>query len=186
VLVVGDHTRGTAEDLVAEGDWQKVSAIVTGGARRQDSVMGGFAEISPDSEIVAIHDGARPLVAADLFDECIVAAYKTGAAIAAVQVSDTLKRVASGKIVESVPREHIWAAQTPQAFRVELIRKALEYASSEGIVVTDEASILEQMGVPVGVVQSSPANLKITHQDDLWIAEALFAHLPGRLPEVEF
>jgi 2-C-methyl-D-erythritol 4-phosphate cytidylyltransferase len=185
ILVVGEHTHASAEDLVAEGPWEKVQAIVTGGSQRQDSVAAGLAEVSPDCEIVAIHDGARPLATASLFDACIAAAFSTGAAIAAVPVGDTLKRVTAGRIVETVPREHIWAAQTPQAFRVELLRRAIDFATTEQIAVTDEASILEQMGVPVSIVPSTAANLKITHQDDLWIAEALFAHRAGNMPEVE-
>ncbi len=185
ILVVGEHTRASAEDLVAEGPWDKVQAIVTGGSRRQDSVAAGLAEVSPDCDIVVIHDGARPLATASLFDACIAAASLVGAAIAAVPVSDTLKRVRAGRIEKTVPREHIWAAQTPQAFKVAVLRRAIDFATREQVSATDEASILEQMGVPVAIVPSTTANLKITHQDDLWIAEALFAHRAGNMPEVE-
>jgi 2-C-methyl-D-erythritol 4-phosphate cytidylyltransferase len=185
ILVVGEHTRATSLDLVDEGGWSKVRAVVPGGARRQDSVAAGLAALSPDVEIVAIHDGARPLVTAALFDACVSSAIANGAAIAAAPIADTLKRVAAGKIAETVSRQHLWAAQTPQAFRVDLLKQAFERAVREHLDVTDEASMFEAMGVPVAIVQSTTANLKITHQDDLWIAEALYAHRQGSLPEVE-
>jgi 2-C-methyl-D-erythritol 4-phosphate cytidylyltransferase len=185
VLVVGEHTRGTALDLIAESGWSKVRSVVAGGSRRQDSVAAGLAATSLATEIVAIHDGARPLVTPAHFNSCITEASETGAAIAAAPITDTLKRVSGGKITGTVPREHLWAAQTPQAFRVDLLRRAIEYAEAEQLEVTDEASIFEAMGIPVAIVSSTSANLKITHQDDLWIAEALFAHRVGNLPEIE-
>jgi 2-C-methyl-D-erythritol 4-phosphate cytidylyltransferase len=185
VLVVGEHTRGTALDLIAETGWSKVRSVVAGGTRRQDSVAAGLAAISLATEIVAIHDGARPLVTPELFNACIEMAADEGAAIAAAPVTDTLKRASGAKITGTVPREHVWAAQTPQAFRVDLLRRAIEFAEAERLEVTDEASIFEAMGIPVAIVPSTTANLKITHQDDLWIAEALFAHRGGHFPEVE-
>jgi len=185
ILVVGEHTRATSRDLVAEGGWTKVLSIVGGDVRRQDSVAAGFAALAPDVEIVAIHDGARPLATPALFDACVSAAVAHGAAIAAAPVTDTLKRVAAGKITETVPREHLWAAQTPQAFQVDLLKQAFDFATREQIEVTDEASILEAMGVPVAIVPSTSANLKITHKDDLWLAEALYAHRQGELPEFD-
>jgi 2-C-methyl-D-erythritol 4-phosphate cytidylyltransferase len=185
ILVVGEHTRGTALDLIAESGWSKVQSVVAGGTRRQDSVAAGLAAISLATEIVAIHDGARPLVTPALFNACIEMAADTGAAIAAAPVTDTLKRVSGAKITGTVPREHLWAAQTPQAFRIDLLRRAIEFADAERLEVTDEASIFEAMGISVAIVPSTSANLKITHQDDLWIAEALFAHHGGHLPEVE-
>ena len=185
VLVVGEHTRATSFDLVDEGGWKKVRAVVTGGPRRQDSVEAGLNSLSAGIELVAIHDGARPLATSALFDACVDAADVLGAAITAAPVTDTLKRVAAGKIVETVPREHLWAAQTPQAFRVDLLKSAFDFAAVRDLDVTDEASILEAMGVPVAIVPSTSANLKITHQDDLWLAEALYAHRQGVMPETE-
>jgi len=145
----------------------------------------GAAELAPDIDVVAIHDGARPLATAALFDACVSAAVTYGAAIAAAPIADTLKRVSAGKIEETVSREHLWAAQTPQAFRIDLLRQAFKYAAGKKLEVTDEASILEAMGIPVAVVPSTSANLKITHQDDLWLAEALYAHRRDKLPEVD-
>jgi 2-C-methyl-D-erythritol 4-phosphate cytidylyltransferase len=185
ILVVGEHTRATSLDLIAEGGWTKVRAVVEGGVRRQDSVAAGLAALVPDVEIVAIHDGARPLATSALFDACVSAAVAHSAAIAAAPVTDTLKRVVSGKIKETVSREHLWAAQTPQAFRVDLLKQAFDFADRNQIEVTDEASILEAMGVPVAIVPSTSANLKITHRDDLWLAEALYAHRRGELPEFD-
>jgi 2-C-methyl-D-erythritol 4-phosphate cytidylyltransferase len=185
VLVVGEHTRATSLDLVDEGGWNKVRAVVTGGPRRQDSVEAGLNSLSSGIEIVAIHDGARPLAISALFDACVDTADVFGAAIAAAPITDTLKRVAAGKITETIPREHLWAAQTPQAFRVDLLRQAFAFAAERNLDVTDEASMLEAMGVPVEIVPSTSANLKITRQDDLWLAEALYAHRQGALPEIE-
>jgi 2-C-methyl-D-erythritol 4-phosphate cytidylyltransferase len=185
VLVVGEHTRATSLDLVAEGGWNKVRAVVTGGPRRQDSVEVGLNSLSSGTEVVAIHDGARPLATSALFDACVATADVVGAAIAAAPITDTLKRVAAGKITETIPREHLWAAQTPQAFRVELLIQAFAFAAERDLEVTDEASMLEAMGVAVAIVPSTSANLKITHQDDLWLAEALYAHRQGVLPEIE-
>jgi 2-C-methyl-D-erythritol 4-phosphate cytidylyltransferase len=185
ILVVGEHTRASALDLAAEGAWSKVRSVVVGGARRQDSVAAGLAVISPSFDVVAIHDGARPLAPASLFDACVSSALANGAAIAAAPVTDTLKRVSGGKIAETVPREHLWAAQTPQAFRIELLKQAIDFATREGLNVTDEASILEAMGISTAIVQSTSANLKITHQDDLWLAEALLAHRRDELPEAD-
>jgi len=185
ILVVGDHTRGTAIDLVAKGGWPKVRSVASGGARRQDSVAAGLGEVPPSTEIVVIHDGARPLAAPALFDACVESALRNGAAIAAAPVTDTLKRISGNHIVETIPRAHLWAAQTPQAFRADLLKQAIETATHEGLDVTDEASIFEAMGLPVAIVPSTAANIKVTHQDDLWIAEALFAHRPGSLPEFE-
>jgi 2-C-methyl-D-erythritol 4-phosphate cytidylyltransferase len=185
VLVIGEHTRPTALDLISEWGWTKIRSVVSGGSRRQNSVAAGLEALAPDIEIVAIHDGARPLATAALFDSCISEAISSGAAIAAAPVADTLKRVTAGRITETVSREHLWAAQTPQAFRVDLLRQAFQFAAQEQLDVTDEASLLEAMGVPVAIVPSTSANLKITHQDDLWLAEALYAHRQGTLPEIE-
>lgn len=179
ILVVGEHTRATADDLVLEGPWTKVLTIVTGGERRQDSVAAGLAAVTPDTPFVAVHDGARPLVSPALIDACVAAAVDAGAAIAAVPVADTLKRVAGGRIVETVPRHGLWAAQTPQACRVDLLRAAFDLAAARGLEATDEAALLEAAGHPVAIVRASTTNLKITHPEDLTIAEALLAHGGG-------
>src|SRR4029450_2891176 len=144
---------------------------VTGGERRQDSVAAGLAALSPEIAIVAIHDAARPLAEPELFDRCVQAAAERGAAIAAAPVADTLKRVADGVIRETVDRTALWAAQTPQAFQLDLLRQAI--GACAGQSVPDDALLCEAIGVPVTVVPSSAANLKVTHGEDIAIAEAL-------------
>ncbi|MGH2557628.1 MAG: 2-C-methyl-D-erythritol 4-phosphate cytidylyltransferase [Thermomicrobiales bacterium] len=173
VVVVGEHTKGIAADLVATGPWTKVSAIVAGGERRQDSVAAGLAAVSNDVEIVVIHDGARPFAPAALFDACVTAATATGAAIAAVPVTDTIKRVADGQIVATVPRDDLWAAQTPQAFDLARLRAAFAHAAQHDLTVTDEAALFETLGWPVRIVPGALSNLKITHREDLAVAEAI-------------
>jgi 2-C-methyl-D-erythritol 4-phosphate cytidylyltransferase len=175
VVVAGHHTLDAIIELTASGQWSKIFAIVTGGERRQDSVAAGLAAIPRATELVAVHDAARPLAPPSLFDACIAAASRRGAAIAATPVADTLKRVEEGVIIETVSRESLWAAQTPQAFRLDLLEQAFAAAAERRLDVTDEASLLEALGIDVAVVPSSLANLKMTRPEDLAIAEALLA-----------
>lgn len=171
VVVAGEHTLTQITRLVREAGLRKVQAVAPGGERRQDSVAAGLAALPPQTEIVLIHDGARPLANADLFTRCALAAAEFGAAIAAIPVADTLKRVAERIITETVDRNGLWAAQTPQAFRLDVLHRAL--AVSGGADVTDEARICEAAGIPVTVVPASTANLKVTHPEDIAVAEAL-------------
>jgi 2-C-methyl-D-erythritol 4-phosphate cytidylyltransferase/2-C-methyl-D-erythritol 2,4-cyclodiphosphate synthase len=173
VVVAGAHTIVAVEALVRERGFQKVIAIVPGGERRQDSVAAGLAAVPPQTEVVLIHDGARPLADADLFRRCAEAAAASGAVIAAMPVADTLKRVADsgGVITGTVDRTGLWAAQTPQAFRLDVLQRA--FAINAGADVTDEALLCEAAGIPVQVVHSSSANLKVTHPEDVAVADAL-------------
>jgi 2-C-methyl-D-erythritol 4-phosphate cytidylyltransferase / 2-C-methyl-D-erythritol 2,4-cyclodiphosphate synthase len=144
--------------------------VVAGGARRQDSVARAFARVSNDAELVVIHDAARPLVSADIIQRTIAAAAESGAAIAAIRAHDTVKRAgADGVIVDTLPREEIFLAQTPQAFRVDVLRAALAIADD----ATDEAALAERAGHRVRVVEGDPRNLKVTTPDDLAMAERL-------------
>jgi 2-C-methyl-D-erythritol 4-phosphate cytidylyltransferase/2-C-methyl-D-erythritol 2,4-cyclodiphosphate synthase len=171
VVVAGVHTLEAVAHLVRDGGFSRVQAIVAGGERRQDSVAVGLAALPEQTEIVVIHDGARPLANAELFDRCVQAATESGAAIAAIPVADTLKRVDGQVIRGTVDRSGLWAAQTPQAFRLETLRRAL--AASAGEDVTDEARLCEAVGIPVTVVPASLANLKVTHPEDIAVADAL-------------
>src|SRR5918998_1432973 len=180
VVVAGSHTLDAVSQLVRDEGFAKVQAIVAGGERRQDSVGAGLAALPEGIEIVVIHDGARPLAEPQLFDRCAAAAAESGAAIAATPVADTLKRVAEGAITETVDRAGLWAAQTPQAFRLESLRRVL--AASSGETVTDEAGLCEAAGVPVSVVPASPANLKVTRAEDVPVADALLRARHGLQP----
>ena len=173
VVVVPADRVGSTEDLLSEyeiaGDIVQVTA---GGKRRQDSVKAGLDCLGSDVDLVLVHDGARPLVSAELIGKCAQAAMAHGAAIAAVPVKDTLKRAgADNRIVETVDREALWQAQTPQAVRLDLLLDAYKFAGARD--VTDEASLLEFAGVPVQLVEGSETNIKITRPDDLIIAEKI-------------
>ncbi|MBA2597777.1 MAG: 2-C-methyl-D-erythritol 4-phosphate cytidylyltransferase [Chloroflexia bacterium] len=183
VIVAAPHTQETIKRLVTGEGFAKVAAIVAGGERRQDSVAAGLAALPEGIAIVAIHDAARPLTGADLFDRCVQAAAETGAAIAAIPVADTLKRVTERVITGTVDRAGLWAAQTPQAFRLEVLRRAI--AAFPGETVTDEARLCEAAGVAVAIVPASLANLKVTHPEDIAVADALLrAREEGQSPGV--
>jgi 2-C-methyl-D-erythritol 4-phosphate cytidylyltransferase len=150
--------------------------IVAGGDERADSVMNALARVQSDIDFVAIHDAARPLIVKQWIDDIFQAAEKHGAAIPATPISSTLKRITGDSIVETVPREKLFAAQTPQVFRRELILEA--YAQRGDFEATDEASLVERLGHAVHVVKGSLMNIKITTQEDLKIASALLNILP--------
>jgi 2-C-methyl-D-erythritol 4-phosphate cytidylyltransferase len=175
IIVAGLHTKAKIERLVDESDWRKVRHVALGGDRRQDSVEAGLRLVAADVSIVAVHDGARPLVTAELFDDCVAAALKSRAAIAAYPIPDTLKRVHVGQVVETVPRDDMWAAQTPQAFEAALLRQSFAYAGTHNLEVTDESGLMEAQGIPVAIVPSTSRNLKVTRPEDLPLAEALLA-----------
>jgi 2-C-methyl-D-erythritol 4-phosphate cytidylyltransferase/2-C-methyl-D-erythritol 2,4-cyclodiphosphate synthase len=148
----------------------KSVVIVEGGDRRQDSVRRAFERVDTHADVVVIHDAARPLVTDALINRTVDAAFETGAAIAALRASDTVKRAdAAGRIAQTLPRDEIFLAQTPQAFRVEVLREALKMADD----ATDEAALAERAGHPVTLVDGDPRNLKITTPDDLAFAERL-------------
>jgi 2-C-methyl-D-erythritol 4-phosphate cytidylyltransferase len=151
--------------------------IVEGGAERFESVQKGLARVKTDVDFVAVHDAARPLLVKEWIDTLFVQAEKSGAVIPAIPESDTLKRVGSNRtITETVPREGLWRAQTPQIFRRQLLMDA--FARRGSLAATDEASLVENLGHPVTIVEGWPMNLKITTFADFKIAEALVDALP--------
>ncbi len=151
---------------------RKIVASVAGGAERQDSMRAGLTVLPADVELVAIHDAARPLVLPRDIARVVAAAERSGAALLAVPVRDTLKRVRDGRVVETPPREGLWAAQTPQVFRAGLLREALAKAEADGFQGTDDAQLVERLGCAVEIVEGDPSNLKITWPADLAWAEA--------------
>lgn len=156
--------------------------IVTGGAERADSVMNALARVRADVDFVAVHDAARPLIVKDWVSRVFKAAEQHGAAMLATPITSTLKRVGPDKqITETVSRENLWAAQTPQVFRRQVLLDA--YAQRRGLQATDESQLVEQLGHAVHVVEGSPLNIKITTQDDFRMAEFLLDALPkDKLP----
>jgi 2-C-methyl-D-erythritol 4-phosphate cytidylyltransferase len=172
IVVAGAHTLDRVSGLLERSAGQKMTTVVAGGERRQDSVAAGIAALPDSVDVVALHDGARPFARPALFDATIAAARRSGGAIAAIPVTDTIKLVEGGRIVHTVPRDHLWAAQTPQAFNLSRLREALAFAAQTAMHVTDEASLFERMGWPVEIVPGTPENLKITFPADLDLAAA--------------
>jgi len=151
--------------------------VVEGGRERADSIERALARVRQDLPYVAVHDAARPCLADEWITSVFEAAVRTGAAILAIPVQSTLKRVGSqNQIEETVSRERLWEAQTPQVFRRELLLEA--YARREGLVSTDDAQLVERLGHAVTVVPGSPINLKVTTQEDLRLAEQALKALP--------
>lgn len=152
----------------------KVKAIVPGGPTRQRSVYNGLKRVTADCGIVLIHDGARPFIDGDVIRECIEAAGKYGAAVAAVPAKDTVKRSDDENfVIETVERNKLWYIQTPQAFRHGLIMEAHRRAEEEGFEGTDDAVLAERAGNKVRLVMCNYFNIKITTKEDLVIAEAI-------------
>jgi len=174
VVVVPEEFAGRAGRIVRRAGLPKVRAIVTGGAERQESVGNGLQVMGRECRIVLVHDAARPLVSPEVIRRVIAGARRYGAAVAAVRVSDTVKLEGRrGFSTETLQRELLWAAQTPQGFRRALLERAHEEARSEGARGTDEASLVERLGVPVRIIEASAKNLKITRGEDLLLARWL-------------
>ncbi len=175
VIVVAPEREALCRELLrTHGPWSKPIAVVHGGAERQDSVWNGLAALETDCEIVAIHDAARPFISGEAIQRSIDAAAESGSAVVAAPVRDTLKRASAQRtIYETVPRHDLWLAQTPQTFQVGVIRAAHRWAKQHGIVGTDDAALVEQMGQPVRLVPGDALNFKITTPDDLALAQAV-------------
>ena len=154
--------------------YAKIVDIVRGGERRQDSVWQGFRLLAgAEPEIVLVHDGARPLVGADLISRVVEAARADGAAVPVLPLEDTVKEIRDGRVAATVDRTLLARAQTPQGFRYDLLRRALEAARRDRFYGTDEAALAERVGIPVTAVPGDPRNIKITTPTDIRIAEAL-------------
>ena len=177
VIAVPEGFEKAARAEVAAAGLSVPVKITPGGIERQDSVRIALELTSAESELVIVHDAARPLATREIFEACLDAAARAGGAIAAIPVADTLKRVANSDnaIAATVARAGLWQAQTPQAFRRELLVAAHQRAVTEAIVATDDADLVERTGARVEVVEVSTANIKITTQSDLAIVEAIIA-----------
>jgi 2-C-methyl-D-erythritol 4-phosphate cytidylyltransferase len=172
VVVVPPGWRSQAAAVLERhGAWRCTVKLVDGGTERQDSVRAGLGAAA-GADLVAVHDAARPFVSPSVIANVIRAAGEEGAAIVAVRSTDTVKRVdGGGRIVETIDRAGLWLAQTPQAFKADLLRTAHERALGEGIVATDDAALVERLGLAVHVVEGETTNRKITTADDLRWAE---------------
>jgi 2-C-methyl-D-erythritol 4-phosphate cytidylyltransferase len=174
VVVVRRDQQIAAKEMARMFGISKLYAIVAGGRLRQDSVLRGLNAVNPDTRIVTVHDAARPFTTPELITETIKQAKRTGAGVAAAPVTDTVKQVGRGTVVAAtLDRSKIWAAQTPQSFKYDTLRRAFEALAEEKTTVTDEAAAVELLGEPVNLVPSTANNMKITTVEDLPIAAAL-------------
>jgi len=172
ILVVGAEYVGQAEEVLDRlGPWPVAIQVVSGGAERQDSVAAGLALVDASAHVILIHDAARPFVSLACAEACATDAAAHGAAIVAVPVRDTVKVVDDHTIAQTLDRQRIWLAQTPQAFRSTILRAAYAQARRDGMLATDDAALVERLGATVRIVLGEPANQKITTPDDLRWAE---------------
>ena len=157
-------------------DLEIISQVVPGGEKRQDSVFAGLKALDEDVDIVVVHDAVRPFVSRRMIKESVDAAAEHGAAITAIPVSDTIKRVnLQGFVDQTIDRDRLWRVQTPQAFRYSLLRQALEQAATDSYYGTDEGSLIEYIGKAIKIVHGSELNIKITKPEDLVLGETLAA-----------
>lgn len=167
IVPIGQLCRDAALD--------KVRKVIVGGATRSHSVLAGLGELSPDAELAAIHDGARPLVSQAVLEAVIRRASECGAAAPAVPVKDTVKRARDGLVTATLDRAELRAVQTPQVFQVDLIKTALQKALEDGAELTDDCAAVERLGIGVALTEGDYCNLKLTTPEDLTVAEALLA-----------
>ena len=175
VLIVGnDEVEHARSSIVDAFQFTKVSTIVVGGLKRQDSVLAGLRAIKGDSEVVMVHDGVRPFISQALLQKAVDATRDSGATVVAVPVKDTIKVVSQKKeVLHTLDRKTLWAVQTPQTFNHDLLKRAHEKAKQDGFYGTDDASLVERMGVKVRVVDGCYENIKITTPEDLVIGETI-------------
>ena len=177
ILIISPEDRETFDAKFAANVAILGIQVVPGGKERTDSIANALEQVRPDVDFVAVHDAARPCLATEWIDQVFAAAEKTGAAILAIPVSSTLKRVGRDqRIVETVSRTDLWEAQTPQVFRRQLLLDA--YARRGRQPATDDAELVERLGQPVAVVPGSPVNMKITTREDLQLAAQALKALP--------
>jgi 2-C-methyl-D-erythritol 4-phosphate cytidylyltransferase len=168
VVVAAEQCTTCQNTIVERYGFRKIRGVIAGGTTRQESVWRGLQQVTDAVALVVVHDGVRPFVTELLLQQTLDYARRYGAAIAAVPLKDTLKRVSTAGTVEAtVPRERLWRIQTPQAFQHALLRRAFQHAWRQGLQATDEAGLIEALGYPVQIVPSYEHNIKITTPDDL-------------------
>jgi 2-C-methyl-D-erythritol 4-phosphate cytidylyltransferase len=174
VLVIRQEQEGFFRKLASYIKARKPFKLVPGGKERQDSVWNGLEALSPNAEFVAIQDGARPCTSDTLITATFAAAREFGAAVAAQRVTDTIKESTDGqRITRHLDRSQLWAVQTPQTFRVDVIRRALKAVRDKGLLVTDDTAACELIGQPVRLVESTDPNPKLTFPEDAVLLERL-------------
>ncbi len=179
VLVTRQERLLSLNALCQANELDKVRSIVAGGAARIDSVLAGIESVSAKAKLVAVHDGARPLVTEELIERTVAKAALTGAAAPAVHLKDTVKRVERGVILETPDRAGLAAIQTPQVFDRDLIEGALYQAKEQELALTDDCAAVERLGMKVHLTEGSDENLKLTTPIDLLLAELIWKERQG-------
>ncbi|MEW9702666.1 2-C-methyl-D-erythritol 4-phosphate cytidylyltransferase [Paenibacillus sp. SI8] len=180
ILVVGEADVERCKAYVKDHTLSKVTSVLAGGAERQESVKHGLSALHNDTEWVLVHDGVRPFVKMEHVFDCIEKAHMDDAAVLAVPVKDTIKIVDAAKQIQSTPdRRSLWAIQTPQAFRLSLLKEAHERAERDGFIGTDDAMLVERLGTTVHVVEGDYYNIKITTPEDMPWAEWILHNARG-------
>jgi 2-C-methyl-D-erythritol 4-phosphate cytidylyltransferase len=181
ILVVREGLEAAFEDLARRFGFTKPHRLARGGRERQDSVWNGLQALDQSADFVAVHDAARPCTSVETLTATLAAAWRTGAAVSAQRVTDTLKESDGGvRIARTVDRARFWAVQTPQAFRVDVIRRALRAVREQGLVVTDDTAACELIHQPVELVENTAPNPKVTVPADLPYLEMLLgSRRPG-------
>ncbi|MFE8698576.1 2-C-methyl-D-erythritol 4-phosphate cytidylyltransferase [Cytobacillus sp. FJAT-53684] len=180
LLAINPEEEEEMKMLLEENQITKILAFVPGGKERQYSIHNALKQVKKDG-IVLVHDAARPFVDKELFRPLIEAAENKGAAIFAVPVKDTIKKAAGDIVAETVERTSLWAVQTPQAFRISILKEAYQKAEEEDFLGTDDASLVERLGQEVVIVKGNYDNIKLTTPEDLYFAEAIIRKREQRL-----
>ena len=180
LVVPGGDVAEVRRDVVERYDFSRVSLVIAGGRERQDSVRNALVYVRDEHEIILVHDGVRPFVTEALIERAVAGAKAFGAVTVGVPVRDTVKAVdAAGRVVKTVLREGLWLTQTPQAFRREVILAAYERAAADGFYGTDDASLVERMGIPVRMIPGDADNIKMTTPEDLARGERMIRRFAG-------
>jgi len=167
-----------SEEIFHRSGLKKIFRILPGGLERQDSVYGGLKAVGSQADFVIIHDGVRPFVSPELIERALLETRRHKAVVVALRAGDTVKEVSGeGEVLRTLDRSRLWMIQTPQSFELGVILRAHEKAREEGFCGTDDASLVERLGIPVRVIEGSRFNLKITTPEDLILGEALLKHL---------
>ena len=171
LVISEDWLSYCSTEVVDKYGFEKIKKVISGGERRQDSVYKGLLAVPNNTSIVVIHDGVRPLVRASKITESINMCKECKAVILAVPIKETVKRIEGGSVHTTLKRERLWIAQTPQTFDYKILLDAFEKAKADGFVGTDDASLVERMGIEVKIIEGDYDNIKITTPEDLILAE---------------
>lgn len=178
IILVVPETDVTAcqNELVPAFGFSKISRVISGGTRRQDSVWNGLQAVDGRTDVVVVHDAVRPFVTEAMVQAVVDRARVHGAALVGIPLRDTIKRVGpDGMIEATLDRQRLWSAQTPQAFKIELLREAHQSGQRDNVDVTDDAGLVERLGRPVSIVTGTADNVKMTRPEDLLMGEAIAA-----------